>query len=101
SCSIANGTGSQVCNANGSSYLTCTLNSCSTGYHANGNTCESDVISCTVANGSGTQTWNGASYDACILNSCNSGYYLDGNSCLFQNCIPDQASSCNIANGTG
>jgi cysteine-rich repeat protein len=64
-------------NANGCSN-TC---GCSTGFHQEGGVCASDVRSCSIANGTGTETWNGSAYGLCTLSSCNSGYHANGNAC--------------------
>lgn len=101
SCAIANGTGTQTCNAQGSDYGLCSLTTCNSGHHQNGNSCDANTIPCSVANGSGTQTWNGSSYGACVANSCNGGFYLNGGICTAQVCAPSSTQSCSITNGSG
>lgn len=47
--------------------------------------CAASQVTCTVANGSGTQTCTNASsgpvYGECVVDSCNSGFYMSGNQC--------------------
>jgi hypothetical protein len=47
---------------------------CDAGYTQSGNSCIRTVINCTVANGSGTQTWNGTGYGACVVSACDAGF---------------------------
>lgn len=94
SCFISNGSGSQTCNLEGSAYGSCIRTGCDGGYHANGNSCEENVIACSDSLGTGTQTWNGSSYGSCQYATCNSGYYLSGASCLPQVCTPNSVGSC-------
>jgi hypothetical protein len=96
SCYIPNGTGQQsrTCN-NGvwSSWSSCIVDSCNTGYNISGNTCVpltcvgSTTQACYVQNGVGSQNrtcTNGvwSSWSTCTVTSCNTGYYISGNSCL-------------------
>ena len=94
-CSVLNGSGIQTttCNANGSNLAlgACTANSCARGYYLNKGVCQLQVCtpnskgttSCTVPNGSGTQTTtcnaNGSNLalGACIATRCNKGYYFN------------------------
>jgi len=66
--------------------------------------------SCTVANGTGSQSrtctlgaWS--AYGNCDVSSCNTGYQISGNSCVAvvtpQTCTGSATQSCTIANGTG
>jgi len=75
SCPITNGVGALVGGV-------CTVQSCNSGYHQEGNTCVSNTRACTVPNGTGTETWNGSSWGACVVTSCNSGYEVSGSSCI-------------------
>lgn len=89
-CTIANGSGNQVCNGSGTGYGACTLNTCNSGYYASGNTCLAQVCtpgsarSCSVTNGAGTETCNnlGSRYQNCTLTSCDAGFTVSGNTCL-------------------
>lgn len=109
SCSIANGSGYQTCNANGSGYGSCVADSCNAGFYLAGNVClpqscsPNSTQSCSIANGTGAQTCNsqGSGYGSCQLTSCNSGYYNNGGVCTAQTCSPNSTSSCVIPNGTG
>jgi cysteine-rich repeat protein len=67
---------------------------CGSGYHAQGGTCASNVLACSINNGSGTETWNGSSYGVCTLTACNSGFHANGNAC------DPNVISCALANAT-
>ncbi len=91
SCTVANGLGSQLCQADGSAWNTCLVASCLTGYARSGNACAAVVASgCT----------NGASnYPTC--NACSANTYFNGTSCVAQICVPQSTKSCDIAYGAG
>lgn len=57
------------------------LAQCPQGQHKEAGGCVSNVRSCSVANGSGTQAWTGGSYSSCSATACNYGYYQNGSSC--------------------
>lgn len=101
SCSVGQGSGTMTCNGSGSAYGSCQINSCNSGYHIDSGVCVSDVVSCSVSNGTGAQTWNGSSYAACQVTSCNAGYYNNGSSCQPQACAPGSSTACPITNGSG
>ena len=46
--------------------------------------CESDIISCAIANGSGTRTWNSSrsAYNTCSITGCNTGHYEENSQCV-------------------
>ncbi len=90
SCPISHGTGILTNGGN-----TCTVNSCDSGYVAYNNQCVRETQSCTVANGTGTQTFTSSGPGVCNVDSCNSGYVRQGNQCVPEN------QSCPIPNGTG
>lgn len=69
---------------------------CSPSLHKEGGLCQANTKSCSISNGSGTQTWNGSSYGSCTLASCNSGYTASGNSCI----IADQCAGSNPTLGS-
>ena len=76
----------------------CEIESCVSGYHPNGDKCDSDTISCSVSHAvSAVQKWNSVkkAYDKCMIAECDDGYHIDANAC-----VPDE-ESCEIANGTG
>lgn len=101
SCSNSNGSG--VKSWNGSSYSSCALTSCASGFElisdscyssclttqhrniitkscdSNSIDCSSSILNSTVA----TSSWNGSvsQYDSCLVASCLSPYVLDSNSC--------------------
>ena len=56
---------------------------CGTGYHLELGACFSDTKSCTVANGSGTQTWDGgnSAYGTCTATACDGGYHVESGAC--------------------
>ena len=101
SCPITNGSGTQsrTCtNGIWSSYNSCAVSTCNSGYQVSGNGCVvipttpatctgSATQSCTIGNGTGTQsrtctngTWS--SFNPCAVSTCNSGYQISGNSCV-------------------
>ncbi len=106
SCSIDNGSGEQarVCASDGSvwgSYEECTVTSCNSGYHKDGNVCVIDSSTqvcapdsteskeCAINNGIGTQTracatdgslWS--DYEGCKVTSCSTGYHKVENTCI-------------------
>ena len=55
---------------------------CGTGYHVELGVCMTDTKSCTLPNGSGTQTWDGISaYGACSATACDGGYHVESGAC--------------------
>jgi len=81
-------------NANGN----CVVETCASGYHPNGQSCEPNVIECTAPHATAaTRTWNHKknAFDECILTGCESGYHLAANACQ----IDEQ--TCEIKNGVG
>jgi hypothetical protein len=115
SCSIANGVGSQsrTCvDGVWSSWGSCTLTSCNTGYTQSGNTCVaiscvgSSTQVCSIANGVGSQSrscvdgvWS--SWGTCTVVSCNSCYNQSGNTCVPATCVGSSTQVCSITNGVG
>lgn len=104
SCQIANGTGSQTCNATGSAWGACgNITSCNSGFNLQNGSCIANACSpnatqsCSVSNGTGSQACNasGTAWGACSVSACNSGYTLFGGSCYAT------TQSCSVANGTG
>lgn len=116
-CSISNGYGKQYWN--GSSWSSCSVESCNNWYYISGNSCVrnynynncawdehlengycvSDKRYCSISNGYGKQIWYGTSWGTCTPESCNSWYYISGNSCLrdyyyndyyYNNCYGDE-----------
>ncbi|MDD2565775.1 MAG: InlB B-repeat-containing protein, partial [Candidatus Gracilibacteria bacterium] len=63
---------------------------CSPGFHSEdgGTSCISNIKSCTVVNGLGSQTWNSSnsSWNTCTVSSCNTGYTTSSNTCIASNC---------------
>jgi len=87
-CTIAHGQGRQTCNAQGTAWGNCQVESCNTGYSFNGSNCVPSNCS------------NGATNPP-SCNSCASGQYFDGSRCLSQACSPDSVRSCSMPNGQG
>ena len=54
---------------------------CGADYHDEGGLCALNVQSCTIANGSGTETWDGITYGPCTVASCEAGFHVSGNGC--------------------
>ncbi|MGE0528758.1 MAG: hypothetical protein AB7P49_16955 [Bdellovibrionales bacterium] len=110
-CSTTLGVGTQTCNSSGTAWGTCgEFTSCNSGYNLQNGTCVANVCtpgasqSCTINNGSGTQTCNssGTQWGACgYLTACNSGYNLQNGTCVANVCTPGASQSCTINNGTG
>ena len=123
-CSVTNGTGTKTktCSSDGTGFNTeevCNATSCNSGFTLSGGQCVQQVCtpneissqSCSVANGSGSQSrscnssgsaWG--SFGACTATSCNSGFTLSGGQCVQQQvCTPNAISSqsCSVANGGG
>lgn len=67
---------------------------CSLSKHEEGGLCIDNTRSCSIANGSGSESWSG-SWNGCIAQSCNSGYHIESNACF------SDSRSCSIANGSG
>ncbi|MGV8087185.1 MAG: hypothetical protein ACP5N1_06150 [Candidatus Woesearchaeota archaeon] len=95
-CSVVNGVGNQfrTCNdGHYSSWGSCFVVSCNSGFFVNGSVCSSLSCvgnvsqSCSVVNGVGSQSRscvNGSwsSWGSCSVVSCNSGYVQNGNTCI-------------------
>ena len=95
-CTIENGNGieNRTCSSGSwSSWGSCTVSSCNSGYQISGNTCVamtcegSSSQTCSISNGQGLQTrtcnaglWS--SWGSCTVSSCNSGYQISGNTCV-------------------
>lgn len=73
-CSVTNGTGSKTCNATGSAYGSCSVATCNSGYTLSGGVCVASTNSCTVPNGTGTQSTYGASSGIAVTHELNSDY---------------------------
>ncbi|MDO4874416.1 MAG: hypothetical protein Q4A35_04430, partial [Candidatus Gracilibacteria bacterium] len=56
---------------------------CDNGTHAEGNSCVPNKRTCTIANGTGEQTWNSTTktWGTCEVKACNAGYTKVGNVC--------------------
>jgi len=61
----------------GTTYGPCTPVRCHPGFHIASNACISNERTCTVENGTGTQTWSGGAWGECVATSCNPGWTND------------------------
>ena len=62
----------------------CIVETCVTGYHPNGQTCEVDVIECSAPNAVyAERAWDvrKQAFGECVISECAEGYHLDGNVC--------------------
>ncbi|MDW2958556.1 MAG: InlB B-repeat-containing protein [Alphaproteobacteria bacterium] len=76
----------------------CVVESCVSGYHPNGQACESNVIECSAPNAiAATQKWdsNKNAFSECIITDCEDGYHLGSNACQ----VDEQV--CELENGIG
>jgi len=76
----------------------CEVESCVSGYHPNGQSCEENTIDCSVSNAeSASKIWNTSknSYSTCKVQTCVDGYHVSSNTC-----VPDE-QDCVIDNGSG
>ncbi|HOY47630.1 MAG TPA: InlB B-repeat-containing protein, partial [Alphaproteobacteria bacterium] len=92
----------QSCNReNAISYKTtgnCEIDSCASGYHPNGQSCEENIIECDAPNADESKkTWNSSkgSFSTCKIITCSYGYHLSSNAC-----VADE-QTCAIENGLG
>lgn len=109
-CSGSNGTGTKVCNAQGSGYGSCQINACNAGFYLQNGSCVAQTCSpnstqsCVSNHLIGTQTCNtqGSSYGSCQTGTtCEAGYYYSNGQCLAQSCSPNSSTSCSENNGLG
>ena len=76
----------------------CIVESCASGYHPNGQQCESNVVECSAPNAiSATQTWDASrnAFGACMITECADGYHLGANACQ----VDEQV--CELEHGVG
>jgi hypothetical protein len=82
-CSVSNGSGSQVCKTNGSGFDSCQLEICNSGFYNNNGICTPQVCTpnakatCDFSSTSvGTKICNstGAAYGSCTFDTCKTGY---------------------------
>ncbi|MBQ8256237.1 MAG: InlB B-repeat-containing protein [Alphaproteobacteria bacterium] len=76
----------------------CVVESCVSGYHPNGQACESNVIECSAPNAiAATQKWdsNKNAFGECVITECAEGYHLGSNACQ----VDEQV--CELENGIG
>ncbi|MBQ8686313.1 MAG: InlB B-repeat-containing protein [Alphaproteobacteria bacterium] len=76
----------------------CVVESCASGFHPNGQACESDVTGCVAPNAlAATQVWNPSknAFGECIITKCDAGYHLAANACQ----VDEQV--CELEHGIG
>ena len=76
----------------------CVVESCASGFHPNGQACESDVTGCVAPNAlAATQVWNPSknAFGECIITKCDEGYHLAANACQ----VDEQV--CELEHGIG
>jgi len=110
SCLVPNGSGTKVCDSNGSAYGSCVVSSCSQGYYLSNGSCVAQTCtpggtkSCSVNHFIGTQTCNsnGSAYGSCLTGtSCEAGFVNVNGVCKVQACSPNSSVSCSLENGQG
>jgi uncharacterized delta-60 repeat protein len=73
-----------------SSAVSITLSCSGTQHYDSGSqTCQDNVASCTIANGTGTKTWDGSAYSLCTETSCNTNFDPIANGC-YASCSTSQ-----------
>lgn len=85
-----------TCNAQGTAYGSCQLQSCPAGYYKSGDQCvayactpnTSDNSGCSIANGIGIRYCNaqGTAWGSCSLAGCNNGFINQGGTCVRAGC---------------
>ena len=78
-------------NGTGACAISC---DCSAGYHVELGACVSDTRSCSITNGTGSESWTGSAYGSCTVSSCNATYHLESGACV------SDTRSCTLANAT-
>ena len=76
----------------------CVVETCATGYHPNGQSCESDTIGCSAPNAeSAIQTWipHANAFGECRITECMAGYHLADNVCQID------TETCRLPHGIG
>ena len=61
----------------------CVVTTCDSGYHVESGSCVSDTRSCSIANGTGSQSWTGDAYGTCTPVSCDASYHIESGACLY------------------
>ena len=62
----------------------CIVESCVNGYHPNGQSCEANIVECSVPNAiSAERVWdaNKQAFGECVITECEDGYHLGANTC--------------------
>jgi len=96
SCQTGNGTGTRTCNGSGSTWSACgNITSCDADYTLYEGACHASQQPCTIAHGTGVQTFSDGGYGACcVAVSCNAGYILDSGACYPYGSTPPTIEAC-------
>ena len=71
------------------------LCTCGTGYHLEGGSCQADIRACSVANGTGIESWGGSAYGACQATLCDTTFHVAGLLC------ESDVRGCTVTGGSG
>ena len=92
----------QLCNReNALTYLpegNCRIETCMSGYHPNGERCDSDVAECRAPKATvALQSWDYTlkAYGVCVIYACEDGYHIASNTCVAD------VQECSVENGVG
>ena len=92
----------QLCNReNALTYLpegNCRIETCMSGYHPNGERCDSDVAECRAPKATvALQSWDYTlkAYGVCVIYACEDGYHIASNACVAD------VQECSVENGVG
>jgi cysteine-rich repeat protein len=72
----------------------CSPSGCPSGEHFDAGTCVSDTRSCSITNGTGTQSYAAGSWSACAVAACSAGYHPESDACV------SDVRTCTAANAT-
>ncbi len=76
----------------------CIVESCVSGYHPNGQSCEINVVECSVPNAiSAERVWDASkqAFGECVITECDEGYHLGANICQLDEQV------CELEHGIG
>ena len=71
------------------------LCTCGTGFHLEAGSCQADTRACSVANGTGIESWGGSAYGACQATLCDTTFHVAGLLC------ESDVRSCSVTGGSG
>ncbi len=76
----------------------CIVESCVSGFHPNGQSCEANTVECSAPNAKeATQVWDSTknAFGECVIVECNDGYHLGANACQLDEQV------CDLDHGVG